>query len=107
MTKYNFLKEWNEYEKTVKKIERIFASWERKNLTITHGRRDINVSYTYGLPYTSSSSFAMLGNTNVEAVLNADNNYKFNWLALTDNNEVVAGFTDADENEKYIVIGNI
>ena len=61
----------------------------------------------YGLPYTSSSSFAMLGNTNVDAVLNKDANWHFDWLALTDEGWVIAGFENHDNEEAQIVIGGI
>lgn len=41
------------------------------------------------------------------AELKEDRNFNFDWLGLTTENEVVAGFTDADENEKQIVIGKV
>ena len=100
-----FKKEWTETEH--KAIIKAFSRWEKKNLIITYGRRERTTEDTYGLPYTSSSSFAMLSNTNVRAELKADQRFNFEWLGLTENNEVVAGFTDCFENEKQIVIGII
>ena len=105
MTNYIFKKEWTEKEH--KTIIKKFSNWERKNLIIVYGDRDITTEYTYGLPYTSSSGFAMISNTNVQAVLKEDKNLCFNWLALSINNEIIAGFTDNNENEKLIKIGEI
>ena len=106
--KYKFKKEWTEVEH--KAVIKSFERWEKKNLRITYGQRERTAEDTYGLPYTSSSSFAMLSNTNVQAELInplSSKKWNFDWLALTEDNEVVAGFTDADENEKQSVIGNI
>ncbi len=93
----------NEYNKALK----VFSTWEKENLILTYGKRDKNEEYTYGLPYTSSSNFAMISNTNVEAVLKTDNQYYFNWIALDNNNNVIAGFTDIEENEKELIIGRV
>ena len=100
-----FKKELTETE--INAVIRTFSRWEKSHLIITYGRRERTTEYTYGLPYTSSSSFAMISNTNVRAELKEDRNFNFDWLALTEDNEVVAGFTDNDENEKQIVIGTI
>ena len=100
-----FKKEWTETE--INAVIRTFSRWEKSHLIITYGRRERTTEYTYGLPYTSSSSFAMISNTNVRAELKEDRNFNFDWLALTEDNEVVAGFTDNDENEKQSIIGNI
>ena len=100
-----FKKEWTEAEHNA--VIKTFERWEKSHLFITYGRREHTTEDTYGLPYTSSSSFAMLSNTNVQAVLKRDRDFYFDWLGLTMENEVVAGFTDADENEKQIVIGTI
>ena len=96
------------YEEVEKKVVNIFAKWERNNLKITHGRREITTSDTYGLPYTSSGTFAGLGcHCNVNAVLKSDESFVAYEIAVTEENEVVVYLTDADENEKYIVIGRL
>ena len=103
-----FKKEWTEAER--KAVIKVFSKWETSHLVITYGYREHTTEDTYGLPYTSSSSFAMLSNTNVCAELISpilNEKWNFDWLALAENNEVIAGFTDADENEKQIVIGTI
>lgn len=98
-------KEWTEAE--YKAVIKCFSIWEKSHLVIIYGKRERTTEDTYGLPYTSSSGLAMLSNTNVQAVLKRDRAFYFDWLALTTENEVVAGFTDVDENEKQIIIGNI
>ena len=109
----NFRKDWETidgftYEEVVSRVINIFAKWEKSNLIITYGRREKTTSDTYGLPYTSSGDFASLGcHCNVNAVLKSDNNYVIYEIAITENNEIVAYLTDADENEKYIVIGTL
>ena len=103
-----FKKEWT-YEEH-KAVIKVFSRWEKSHLIITYGKRERTTEDTYGLPYTSSSSFAMLSNTNVCAELIntfSSKKWNFDWLALTENNEVVVGFTDASENEKQSIIGNI
>lgn len=102
-----FIKEWNDYEVITKKVHRAFARWERNNLTITYGRREKNVEYTYGLPYTSSSSFALISNTNCTAEYNSDRNFHFEYIAVTEEKEIVVALWDDEENEKYIVIGTL
>ena len=49
----------------------------------------------------------MLGNTNVDAVLKKDAIWHFDWLALTDEGIVVAGFENQDNEGAQIVIGEI
>ena len=96
------------YEEVEKKVVNIFARWERSNLKITHGRREKTTIDTYGLPYTSSGTFAGLGlHCNVNAVLKSDENFVAYEIAVTEENEVVVYLTDADENEKFIVIGRL
>ena len=100
-----FKKEWTEAEH--KAVIRTFSIWEKSHLIIIYGKRERTTEDTYGLPYTSSSSFAMLSNTNVQAVLKNDKDFYFDWIGLTTDNKVVVGFADEDENEKEIVIGKI
>lgn len=100
-----FKKEWTEAE--YKAVVKCFSRWEKSHLIIVYGQRERTTEDTYGLPYTSSSSFAMLSNTNVQAVLKSDKDFYFDWLGLTTENKVIAGFADEDENEMEIVIGTI
>ena len=98
-----FKEEWTDSETT--KVIKVFSQWEKKNLTITYDKRARTTGDTYGLPYTSSSDYAMISNTNVKAVLNSDKEFSFNHLALTEDNKVVAVFYNDNENEKFVIIG--
>lgn len=100
-----FKKEWTDTEYNA--VVKCFSRWEKSHLVIVYGKRERTTEDTYGLPYTSSSGLAMLSNTNVRAELKEDRLFNFDWLGMTENNEVVAGFTDYFENEKEIVIGKI
>ena len=105
MEDYKFLKEWDNVEETTKKIMAVFSPWEKRNLAIVYGKREQTTEDTYGHPYTSSSEFAMLGNTNVDAVLRKNAIWHFDWLALTDEGIVVAGFENRNNEEAQIVVG--
>lgn len=107
MEEYKFLTEWDNVEDTTKKIMAVFSPWEKRNLAIVYGKREQTTEDTYGLPYTSSSEFAMLGNTNVDAVLRKNAIWHFDWLALTDEGIIVAGFENQDNKGLQIVIGEI
>lgn len=108
-----FLNNWENvegytFEEIQSKVINTFAKWEKSNLIITTGQRERTTSDTYGLPYTSSGSFAGLGcHCNVNAVLKADKNFVIYELAINEDLEIVAYLTDEDDNEKYIVIGRI
>lgn len=105
---WNNIEGFNNAEEVIKRVTNIFARWERNNLKITHGRRERTTSDTYGLPYTSSGTFAGLGlHCNVNAVLKSNENFVAYEIAVTEENEVVIYLTDADKNEKYIVIGRL
>jgi hypothetical protein len=94
-----FKKELTENE--IKRAIRLFDSWESQNLIITHGNRERTVELTYGLPYTSSSDYAMLNNTNVEA-LYPRGGYLFNGLAVSTTGQTFALLADAEERERFI-----
>ena len=77
-------------------------------LEILHGKIEPSIVYTFGLPYTSSSSFAAVWNTNTEARLRGTRLY-FHGIAVTTDGKAVGVFTelDADGNEigeKYMII---
>ena len=107
-----FLTDWFEVEhdvyKTSKRIMQIFAEWEAHNLKIVHGYRERNIESTYGFPYISSSEFAMISNCNVTAILKSDESYRFKWLGLTAEKEIVAGLHHKETSElKLITVGNL
>ena len=84
-------------EKTQDKVEKVFAKWYKDNLTITHGSGR-NVKEIFGFPYTSSSQdedgdfFAAIWNCQAEAYLNSDPQWKFWYLAIGVNGEILAVF---------------
>lgn len=90
--KYNLLKDWNEYEKQNKIAERAAQKLQNR-LEFTHGRRERSAADSFGLPYTSSSSFAAVWNTNSEARKPHTQLY-FDGIALTVDNKPIAIYTD-------------
>lgn len=105
--KYNFKKEWTDAEH--QEAIRLFARWETLNLRIVHGRRERNTEDTYGLPYTSSGGCAGVWNTNVDAVLKADERYRFDGLVITDVGEVMVLLTadlTGGEHQLFLKVGD-
>ena len=94
----NRLKEWyfdgNGYKRQ-EKVIKAFSKWYRSNLRITRGSGN-NVEEIFGLPYTSSSSYAALWNCQAEAELKQDAQWKFNALAITEDNKIIAIFDRED-----------
>ena len=109
----NRIKDWfpleNDVEKTSNKVIKAFEKWYPQNITITHGNGH-NAEYIFGLPYTSSSDWAGLWNCQAEAYLNEDPQWKFECLAISEDNEILAVFDREDTgnfDNKDIVIGKI
>ena len=94
---------WDE----IKKVVHVFEDWEPSHLEIIRGERAGTIHDTYGLPYISLNSLAMLINKNVKAVLKEDRGYMFDWLGLTAWGEVVATCYDMERNVKQVIIGKI
>lgn len=107
------LKDWYDLEHDVsttsERVTKTFEKWYKGNITITHGSGK-TAELIFGLPYTSSSSYAALWNCQAEAYLNNDPQWKFNALAISENREILAVFEREDTgnfDEKEIVIGSI
>ena len=102
------LKEWyfdNNGDVRERKVVSAFSRWYRKNITVTRGSGR-NVEEIFGLPYTSSSAYAALWNCQGEAYLNADPQWKFNALAISEDGDILAVFDREDTgnfDEKEIV----
>lgn len=95
--------------KREKQVQKAFQKWYRTHLHITHGSGR-TVEEIFGLPYTSSSSCAMLGNCQAEATLVSDPQWKFDYLAISNDMEILAVFEREETgnfDEKEIVIGKI
>lgn len=108
-----FRKDWETingftFEQVVNKVTRIFSRWQSTNLIIEYGKRERITEYTYGLPYVSSGDFALVDcSCNVRAVLRKEKEYAISYIAISEENEIVAIFEDAEENEKYVTIGRL
>lgn len=101
----NFKKKFN--DKAINEMIYLFSNWEKRNLTITHGKREKAISDTYGFPYTSSGNFAGIWNTNVEARLRKESEWKFDGLVLTEEWQMIAIFTNDEEKERFEIIGKV
>lgn len=101
----NYKKEFN--DRAIEAMTYLFSKWEKNNLLITYGKREKTISDTYGFPYTSSGVFAGIWNTNVEARLREDQQWKFDGLGLTENNQVIAIFSNDSEIGHTVNLGHI
>ena len=84
-----------------------FEDWEPSHLEIIRGEKAGTIHDTYGLPYISLNSLAMLINKNVKSVIREDRAYMFDWLGLTNHGEVVATCYDTERNVKQVLVGKI
>jgi len=85
-------KEWNHFEH-IGILEVLKNGFKKYGIN--------NIEDHFGLPYTSTSQCAMIGNTNTYFHLNNDMKYNLEYFVLTNNNILVAVFWDVDENEKF------
>ena len=98
-----FQKQWSDVEATTKEILEVFRFWSISNLEVTYGK-DGTLELTYGFPYTSTSSFSMISNTNCIAEYKWDRRFHFEYLAVTEDNLIVAILMDDDEKTLNIPI---
>ena len=74
----------------------ILQKWyDNGNLVVTHGYGK-DVEEIFGLPYTSTSDFAAIWNTNASAHYNGNPQLHFDGVAITDKGYVIAVFTVYD-----------
>lgn len=99
------LKDWysetaNGYETERDAIGTLKAWVDKGNLRLDHGSGH-TVEEIYGLPYTSTSDFAAIWNTNASAHYKGSPNLHFDGVAITETGYVVAVFTvyDTEGNE--------
>lgn len=100
--------EWDasDIRKVRKKIQNLFMS---KTLTDRYGQTRhlcnmVQIEDFFGLPYTSSSSYALVTNTNNDCYIDKEDNLSIGHFALTTNNEVVVNVKDPKGNEQYFAI---
>ena len=103
--------EWNDVEKTSKELMRLFNSWRISNLRITKGRGN-TLEETFGFPYTSSSDYAAIWNCQALALYKWADEWRFEGLAVSENNEAIAIFEHEDGtvetlDRMYVIIGKV
>ena len=103
--------EWNDVEKTEKELLRLFNIWRISNLRIIRGRGN-TLEDTFGFPYTSSSNYAAIWNCQAEAVYKWETEWRFEALAVSENNEAIAVFEHEDGtveklDRMYVIIGKV
>lgn len=104
-------KEWNDVEGTTKLLMKLFDTWRVPNLRITRGK-DKTLERTFGFPYTSSSEYAAIWNCQAEAVYRWSPEWRFEALAVSENNDAIAVFEHEDGTERnldrmYVIIGKV
>ena len=74
---FELLTEWHDGDEFVLYSSRTERAARRlmPELEFIHGRREATAEYTFGLPYTSTGSFAAVWNTNAEARLRGTSLY--------------------------------
>ncbi len=104
-------KEWNNVEGTTKLLMEMFNIWKVSNLRITKGK-DRTLERTFGFPYASSSEYAAIWNCQAEAVYRWNPEWRFEALAVSENNDAIAVFEHEDGTERnldrmYVIIGKV
>ena len=102
------LTEWADFENLQRKAINALRDWYRVNLQWVAGSHHGDVEEVFGLPYTSSGSFAGLWQTNSEWHYRFIPKYRFSGVAIGDDGIIYAvldaEFTDPDI---FIPIGTI
>jgi hypothetical protein len=104
--KPEFLKDWNsnDHEKVNNAIVRFFSGQtmvNHKTEKVTFGGSLASIEDTLGLAYTSSSSFAMLAICNTHITDIENENFHYEYLALSKEGNVFLISQDKEENEKF------
>lgn len=105
----SFLTEWNDkqFDKVNKVLKKFFFG---KTLKDHNGRQKTlytlsQIEDFFGLPYTSTSEYAMISNCNCESFIDNNDTLNIEHFALSNDNHVVMVTWDRQENERYFVIG--
>lgn len=103
-----FLQEWNDLQerKAIRKFENLF---QFKTLTDHNGNKryikDLeSLENFFGLPYTSSSNYAMISNTNTMYYVDNNKIYNLDHVAMDINEDVYIVASDINEQEIYLKI---
>ena len=97
-------KEWDNPKQDEKKVLKDFKNNLYKNLIIECGTVEKDLSFTFGFPYTSSSDFAAIWNTNTQTKLKNTGLY-FRGLAIDQDGDTVAVFDEdtPDGEQSYFI----
>ena len=98
------LTEWQNYPEQLKKAKHA-ARQIVDHLIFEKNRAGFNIDDIFGLPYTSTSNFAAIWNTNTQAYFMDDENKNklyFDGVALDINNNPVYVYTEFNENNEEI-----
>ena len=103
--------EWKNVEKITDELIKLFRNWRPSNLRITYGNGKTDEEI-FGFPYTSSSDYAAIWNCQAEAVYKWSEEWRFECLAVSENNDAVAVFEHEDEtmetlDRMYVIIGKV
>ena len=102
------LKDWytdNHGDEREKRVKEVFSKWYKRNLVIVRGEGR-TVEDIFGLPYTSSSDFAALWNCQAKAYYKDNEKFFFEYLAITDDFNIVVGLqTENEEITQEVWIG--
>ncbi|MBZ9622877.1 hypothetical protein G9F71_008425 [Clostridium sp. FP2] len=107
--KPEFKTEWNDtdFKNVNKALKKLFI-----NKTLIDHRGLAQKMYSlndiemfFGLPYTSSSSYAMIGNTNTQYYIDVEEQFNIELFAVTTDNKIILEAWDNEETSKYFVIG--
>jgi hypothetical protein len=98
--------EWQPYDKDEKTVNKAIKNYFSGHVLKDHNGKVCNlygmnaIEDFFGLPYTSSSSYAAIWNTNTECYIDTDNQYNIEGFAITTDNKPVL-IADKDEDTKY------
>jgi len=105
-----FKNEWNENEFSL--VPRKLAKYFKGKTLIDHNNQKLyfngsiaQIENCFGIPYTSSSSFALMSlDCNEEFKLTKNDRFHFSYVAINQKNEIVLCLHDNEENETFITI---
>lgn len=97
--------EWKDVEKTTKQLERLFRKWYISNVDIIRGDGK-TIEDVFGFPYTSSSEFAAIWNCQADARYRWDREWRFEGLAVSEDNDAVAYFSN-EMKDMFVIIGKV
>ena len=104
----NILKEWNDKQQEIVS-NKLMELFHNKTVYDHHNKKYFintleKLELFLGLPYTSSSQYAMLGITNTLFKIDIDNQFNLEYICMDDNNNVLMVAMDRDQQEVFLKI---